>query len=133
MLWEFVSGLHESTGISATVTAIWSSNSRSLNLCSATPLQYTEFASDIAAVYPFSKRITLVHSRPLLLNRFDKFMHEKAYAKLKEMGVDVHLDSRVTMAKDEGKVVLRDGTEVEADLIVSVAAQTMSFHAGRLA
>ena len=36
---------------------------------------WTEFATDIADVYP-DKEITLVHSRDQLLPRFDKKMHE---------------------------------------------------------
>ena len=36
---------------------------------------FTEFATDIADIYP-TKEITLVHSRDHLLPRFDKWMHD---------------------------------------------------------
>ena len=35
----------------------------------------TEFATDIADVYP-TKEVTLVHSRDQLLPRFEKWMHD---------------------------------------------------------
>ena len=35
----------------------------------------TEFATDIADVYP-NKEVALVHSRDQLLPRFDKWMHD---------------------------------------------------------
>ena len=41
----------------------------------------TEFATDIADVYP-NKEITLVHSRDQLLPRFDKRMHDAGTASL---------------------------------------------------
>lgn len=37
--------------------------------------RFTEFATDIADVYP-TKEVTLVHSRDHLLPRFDKWMHD---------------------------------------------------------
>jgi len=39
------------------------------------PDRSTEFATDIADVYP-AKEVTLVHSRDHLLPRFDKWMHD---------------------------------------------------------
>ena len=40
------------------------------------PDRLTEFATDIADVYP-TKEVTLVHSRDQLLPRFDKWMHNR--------------------------------------------------------
>lgn len=41
----------------------------------ALPYHSTEFATDIADVYP-NKKVALVHSRDQLLPRFDKRMHD---------------------------------------------------------
>ena len=45
------------------------------------PEPSTEFATDIADVYP-GKEVTLVHSRDQLLPRFDKWMHDSGTVSL---------------------------------------------------
>lgn len=81
-------------------------------------------ATDIAAVYgPGAKKITLIHSRPHLLNRFDEFMHIEAAKKMEALQVEVVLDSRVDLAfaatAPEGNVRTLDGRDLQADLVVS--------------
>ena len=44
----------------------------------------TEFATDIADVYP-NKEVTLVHSRGQLLPRFDKWMHDTGTVPLESL------------------------------------------------
>lgn len=50
-------------------------------------------------------------------------MHEKAAARLEELGVDLVLGSRVdlsSVSEDRKSLQLLDGQELKADLIVSV-------------
>jgi NADPH-dependent 2,4-dienoyl-CoA reductase/sulfur reductase-like enzyme len=83
-----------------------------------------EMATDIQATHGSSKKITLLHSRSHLLNRFDPWMHEESLSKMREMGIEVILGERVDMGyvnhQEEGKVRCVGGRELEADLIVSV-------------
>ena len=83
----------------------------------------TELASDIAVTYGSTKKVTLTHSRPQILSRFKLWMHEKAAARLEELGVDLVLGSRVdlsSVSEDRKSLQLLDGQELKADLIVSV-------------
>lgn len=112
----------------------------------AQTLLRAEFASDIAAVYP-QKRVTLLHSRPRLLPRFDNAMHEEgeccvllcrtklrcgaALQGLQELNVRVILGERqdftsiqhtsATKKSSEPRVVRTlSGQEISADLLVGV-------------
>lgn len=79
-------------------------------------------ATDIAVTYGSSKKVTLTHSRPQLLPRFDPWMHEKTAARLQELGVELALGSRVdlsTVSEDKKRFKLLDGRELQGDLIVS--------------
>ena len=84
----------------------------------------SEMATDIIATHgPSSKKITLLHSRSHLLNRFEPGMHDQTMKRMKEFGIEVILGSRVDASfinkTEGGKVRTTDGREVEADLIVS--------------
>ncbi|PWY97427.1 hypothetical protein BCV70DRAFT_213617 [Testicularia cyperi] len=57
-----------------------------------------EFATDIASVYPH-KDITLIHSRKQLLPNFDERVHEIAYHRLKQLGVNVVLGERLALTE----------------------------------
>lgn len=78
--------------------------------------------------YGTSKKVTLTHSREQLLPRFDRWMHEKAAARLSELGVELILGSRVDVgwvssdrvSSDRKSFKLMDGRQLEADLTVSV-------------
>ena len=88
-------------------------------------------ATDIIATHGQSKKVTLLHSRPNLLNRFDIALHEAAMKRMEEFGIEVILGSRVDgsfINKTEGgKVRTTDGREVEADLIVSDGSGARKF------
>lgn len=94
---------------------------RALTIC-------VEFATDIAAIHgPGSKKITLIHSRPHLLNRFETYMHDGAMEKLEQLQIDVVLGARVDMKHLESRradhgvervIKTLDGREFEADLVV---------------
>ena len=110
----------------------------------------TEFATDIAAVYP-QKRVTLLHSRSRLLPRFDNAMHEEgeccvllcrtklrcgaALQGLQELNVRVILGERLdfeslqqtsaTKRSSEPRVVRTlSGQEISANLVVSISNVT---------
>jgi hypothetical protein len=80
-------------------------------------------ATDIIATHGSTKHVTLLHSRTQLLNRFDPFLHDHAFRKMQEMGIEVILGSRVQPEYinkvEQGTVKTMDGRELEADLIVS--------------
>ena len=57
-----------------------------------------EFATDIASLYP-EKSVTLIHSRKQLLPNFDERVHTVAYARLKELGVNVVLGERLALTE----------------------------------
>ncbi|KAI5451128.1 hypothetical protein NCC49_002004 [Naganishia albida] len=92
-----------------------------------------QFATDIAAIHgPGSKKITLIHSRAHLLNRFETYMHDGAMEKLKELQIEVVLGARVDMKHLESRKadhgverVIRtmDGREFEADLVLFCTGQ----------
>lgn len=72
--------------------------------------------------YGRSKRVTLTHSRAQLLPRFDPWMHERAAARLSELGVELVLGSRVdlgSLSSDRRSFRLLDGRQLEGDLTVS--------------
>ncbi|KAJ1310430.1 hypothetical protein OPQ81_007163 [Rhizoctonia solani] len=88
---------------------------------------WVQFASDAAALYP-RKNITLVHSGPQLLPRFNVWMHNAAMEGLKELGVSVLLSSRVDLnsAEDhDGKRTLKtvDGRRIGAELVLMCTGQ----------
>jgi NADH dehydrogenase FAD-containing subunit len=82
-------------------------------------------ATDIIATHGKTKTVTLLHSRPHLLNRFDEFLHTHALSRMQEMGIEVILGARVESQfinkVERGMVRTMDGREIEADLIVSVS------------
>lgn len=57
-----------------------------------------QFASDIASVYP-GKKVTLIHSRQKLLPNFDERIHDIAYHRLKQLGVNVVLGERLALTE----------------------------------
>lgn len=57
-----------------------------------------QFATDIAAVHP-GKKVTLIHSRKQLLPNFDERVHDIAYHRLKQLGVNVVLGERLALTE----------------------------------
>lgn len=96
-----------------------------------------QVACDIAELYPPSssgKKITVLHSRTQLMNKFHVDLHELVANRFAERGIQTHLGSRVVIPPsgvfsefEAGKtfeVKLQDGTVVEADLVLMCTGQT---------
>ncbi|GAC94348.1 hypothetical protein PHSY_001919 [Pseudozyma hubeiensis SY62] len=86
-----------------------------------------QLATDIAVTYGSSKKVTLTHSRSQLLPRFDPWMHEKAAARLIELGVELVLGSRVdlkSVSGDKSSFRLMDGRQLQGDLTLFCLGQT---------
>ncbi|SJX61512.1 related to AIF1-mitochondrial cell death effector [Sporisorium reilianum f. sp. reilianum] len=86
-----------------------------------------QLATDIAVTYGRSKKVTLTHSRAQLLPRFDAWMHAKAAARLRELGVELQLGSRVdlgSVSSDKKRFRLVDGRQLEGDLTLFCLGQT---------
>lgn len=72
-----------------------------------------QMATDIKEIYP-DKRVTLIHSRPHLMNRFDAKLHTIIEERAKELGIELVLGSRVKLPKDGFPT---DGSAFDIDLI----------------
>ncbi|KAF5364848.1 hypothetical protein D9757_011275 [Collybiopsis confluens] len=60
-----------------------------------------QLATDLKTHGPTqSKHVTIVHSRPRLLNRFHEGLHDISADKCKELGIDVILGKRVVVPQD---------------------------------
>src|SRR5436190_10047309 len=74
--------------------------------------------------YPYldvsETRVILVEASGHLLAAFPESLQKSAARKLKSMNVDVRLNMPVTSVED-GKVILKDGTEIEASIVVWAA------------
>lgn len=83
-------------------------------------------ATDIKELYP-QKSVTLVHSRPRVMNRFHHGLDEIIKERCQELGVNLKLGSRVKVPtsgyRNDGSIFnveLQDGSSIPADLAVSV-------------
>lgn len=98
-----------------------------------------QFASDIAAVYPLKKRVTLLHSRTQLLPRFEPALGDEVLTALQDLGVQVILGDRLDMDSlrhnqrgepDESKtgtvfhVRTLSGREIDAEVVLLCTGQT---------
>lgn len=98
-----------------------------------------EFASDIAAVHPHKKRVTLLHSRLQLLPRFEPALGDEALTALQDLGVQVVLGERLDLASlhphqcdgaDENgtekafHVRTLSGREIDAEIVLLCTGQT---------
>ncbi|KAJ3718165.1 hypothetical protein C8R42DRAFT_629344 [Lentinula raphanica] len=93
-----------------------------------------QFATDIAAIHP-GKRITLLHSRPRLLPRFDERMHTEIFETLLALDIQVILGDRLdiqsiaeglnTKLNEKSQCIAQTvkGREVAADLILLCTGQ----------
>lgn len=84
-------------------------------------------ATDIKELYP-EKTVTLVHSRPYLMNAFHPRLHEVIMERAAELGIDVVLNDRVKVPpggypEDAGRfdVTLTSGRSIPTDFAVSAA------------
>jgi apoptosis-inducing factor 2 len=91
-----------------------------------------QMATDIKELYP-SKQVTLVHSRPTVMNRFHTDLDAIVKARFAELDIETKLGSRVvspkasTAAPADGtplEVVSQDGSRLETDLVIVCTGQT---------
>ncbi|CAK7224387.1 hypothetical protein SCUCBS95973_005499 [Sporothrix curviconia] len=90
-----------------------------------------QMATDIKELYP-SKSVTLVHSRPTVMNRFHTDLDAIVKARFAEMGIETKLGSRVASPKastaaPEGQtidVVCEDGSKLATELAIVCTGQT---------
>jgi NADH dehydrogenase FAD-containing subunit len=76
-----------------------------------------QIAGDIKSFYP-QKDVTLVHSRPRLLNAFGETLGEFVVGKLEAMGVRVVLGERPQWLKGGKELTFKDGQTESFDLVV---------------
>ncbi|CAK7243652.1 MAG: hypothetical protein STHCBS139747_005178 [Sporothrix thermara] len=91
-----------------------------------------QMATDIKEMYP-DKSVTLVHSRPTVMNRFHTDLDAIVKARFAELGVETKLGSRVaspketTAAAHPGEtidVVCEDGSRLPTELAIVCTGQT---------
>ncbi|CAK7216290.1 hypothetical protein SBRCBS47491_002774 [Sporothrix bragantina] len=90
-----------------------------------------QMATDIKEIYP-NKSVTLVHSRPTVMNRFHTDLDAIVKARFAEMGIETKLSSRVaspltSTAAPEGQtidVICQDGSKLETELAIVCTGQT---------
>jgi NADH dehydrogenase FAD-containing subunit len=77
-----------------------------------------ELASDIKDFYP-EKEVTLVHSRPQLLNSFGPRLHEHVVKTLTDMGLTLRLNARPNISLQTNTLQFANGENEVYDLVVS--------------
>ncbi|CAL3972305.1 hypothetical protein PZA11_004548 [Diplocarpon coronariae] len=89
-----------------------------------------QMATDIKELYP-SKSVTLVHSRPNVMNKFHPKLHAIIAERSAELGIKLKLGSRVKLPAggypNDGsmfEVELEDGTKIPADFAIVATGQT---------
>lgn len=87
-------------------------------------------ATDIKELYP-NKSVTLVHSRPTVMNRFDSRLDRIIKERCKELGVNLRLGSRVKVPTrgypnngNRFTIDLQDGSSIPADLAIVCTGMT---------
>ncbi|KAI0543648.1 FAD/NAD(P)-binding domain-containing protein [Xylaria curta] len=82
-----------------------------------------ELATDAKSHYP-DKTVTLVHSRDNVMNRFGPRLQKAAMDGLKNLGIEVITNDRLTREdKERGIVILKSGKEVKCDFLALCAGQ----------
>lgn len=77
-----------------------------------------EIAGDAKAMFP-EKNVTLVHSRPVLLNTFGPKLQKLAVTELEKLGVKVVLEERLQEVDSvTGDVTLKSGKKITCDCLV---------------
>ncbi|KAI0773064.1 hypothetical protein BD413DRAFT_538824 [Trametes elegans] len=91
-----------------------------------------QYATDIAEIFP-ATRVTLLHSRPRLLPRFDEGMHTEILSTLSALNVCAILGDRLDLAsldkaaeRDGAERIVRtqSGREIRAELVLLCTGQT---------
>jgi len=88
-----------------------------------------QMVTDIKEYYP-DKHVTLIHSRPHLMNKFHPKMHQIIMNRCKELGIDVILEDRVKVpaggfpvGKGEFDIQLESGKTAKADFAIMCTGQ----------
>ncbi|KAK0465834.1 FAD/NAD-P-binding domain-containing protein [Armillaria novae-zelandiae] len=94
-------------------------------------VQNVEVTFDIKEQYP-SKKVTLIHSRPLVMNRFHHALHDIVMERFKAAGIETILGQRIKDIPDwfqndgtEFSITLADGREVKTDLVIPCTGSTV--------
>lgn len=89
-----------------------------------------QMATDIKELFP-EKNVTLVHSRPNVMNKFHAGLHDVVKQRCDDLGVNLILGRRVQLPENgyptdgrEFNVSLVDGTQIPADFAVISTGQT---------
>ncbi|KAF8517285.1 FAD/NAD-P-binding domain-containing protein [Hysterangium stoloniferum] len=88
-----------------------------------------QMATDIKDIFP-NKRVTLVHSRQQVLNRFHPDLHALTMKRFNELGVEVILGDRAVIPAEgfpvegEFEVELQSGKKIPADFAIISIGQT---------
>ncbi|KIW14872.1 hypothetical protein PV08_07657 [Exophiala spinifera] len=84
-----------------------------------------EVAGDIMTTYK-NKKVTLVHSRQQLLNKFGNELHNVAKKGLEDLGVELVLGDRVVAGLDSdgpAEIRLQSGKVLQADMLIRSTGQ----------
>lgn len=89
-----------------------------------------QMATDLKELYP-AKKVTVVQSRDRLMPKFHPQFHDLIMQRFAELGVEVITGNRVVVSEDgypsDGStfaVKLRDGREIETQLVIPATGQT---------
>lgn len=89
-----------------------------------------QMATDLRELHP-DKKVTLVQSRDRLMPRFHSQFHDIIAERFSELGVDLVLNNRVVIPDggfpEDGRtfnVQLKDGSEIETQLVIRATGQT---------
>lgn len=89
-----------------------------------------QMATDIKQLFP-EKNVTLVHSRPNVMSKFDARLHDIVQQRFDELGVQTVLGKRVKLPSGgypidgrEFSIELQDGTKVPANFAIISTGQT---------
>ncbi|KAK0201243.1 FAD/NAD-P-binding domain-containing protein [Desarmillaria ectypa] len=90
-----------------------------------------QVAFDIKDQYP-SKKVTLIHSRPQVMNRFHHALHDIVVERFKAAGIKTILGQRIKDIPDwfqndgtEFSITLADGRDVKTDLVIPCTGSTV--------
>ncbi|KAJ9192664.1 hypothetical protein DTO164E3_8247 [Paecilomyces variotii] len=85
-----------------------------------------EIAGDAKATFP-EKNVTLVHSRPVLLNTFGPKLQKLAATELGKLGVNILFEERLQEVDDAtGDVILQSGKKITCDCLIKCVGQKPS-------
>jgi NADH dehydrogenase FAD-containing subunit len=86
-----------------------------------------QIATDIKSCYP-DKEIHLIHSRDRLMSRFDPSLGDVVIQTCKELGINVHLESRAKVPDTDGPCIiqLESGRTIPVDFYLQCTGQVIN-------